>query len=148
TGGWAALGSAREEGAPVTRRVGSTMLTSSLCRSHLAALTAVLTVLVGAVASHATCDPSTDPDKSDVANARAVVAAHCDCAGAANHSAYVSCAALQAKATLVNKSCAGAVKKCASRSTCGKPGAVTCCRTLLSGKHICRVKRVAASCLA
>src|SRR5216683_1916996 len=57
----------------------------------------------------ATCDPSTDPDKSDIANARSAVAANCDCAGALTHGAYVSCAVQQANLVLVNPSCKGAV---------------------------------------
>jgi hypothetical protein len=96
----------------------------------------------------ARCDPATDPDKSDIANARAAVAANCDCAGAASHGAYVSCAAQQVDATLVNRSCRGYVKKCAGHSTCGKkPGFVTCCRTK-NGKTTCSIARDAASCTA
>src|SRR5262245_57643943 len=68
-------------------------------------------VLLSANLGHATCDPSTDPDKSDIANARAAVAANCDCAGAINHGDYVTCAAKKAKAALTNKRCTGLVKK-------------------------------------
>ena len=93
----------------------------------------------------AKCDPTADPDKSDIANARAAIAASCDCAGAASHGAYVSCAVQQANATLVNKGCAGAVKRCAARSTCGKPGAVTCCVTKTTGTK-CTIKRDAGHC--
>src|SRR3989475_9949714 len=117
---------------------------SSLSRLVLAAFGALL---ISTGPGQAACDPSTDPDKSDIANARAAVAANCDCAGAASHGAYVSCAAQQANATLVNKSCAGAVKKCAAKSTCGRPGAVTCCVTKTGGTR-CRIKRDAAHCTA
>src|SRR5215471_4021862 len=86
-------------------------------------------VLVSSVPGHASCDPTTDPDKTDIANARAAVAQTCDCAGATTHGAYVSCAAQQANTVLTNKGCAGFVKKCAAHSTCGKPNAVTCCLT-------------------
>src|SRR3989442_15798557 len=117
-------------------------------RVGLGALPALLAVLACAASSHATCDPTTDPDKSDIANARAAVAANCDCAGATSHGAYVSCAAQQANAVLVNKSCARAVKKCASHSTCGKAGgAVTCCLTTTKGTK-CKIKRDAAHCAA
>jgi hypothetical protein len=34
------------------------------------------------------------------------------------------------------------------RSTCGKPGYVTCCRTRSSGKTSCSIKRSAARCVA
>src|SRR2546422_5202640 len=95
-------------------------------------LAALSWLLISTVPCHAACDPTTDPDKSDIANARAAVAANCDCTGATSHGAYVSCAAQQAN-VLTNKSCAGAVKKCASHSTCGKAGAVTCCFTTTKG---------------
>ena len=39
--------------------------------------------------------PTVEPDRSDVANARAAVAANCDCAGAASRGDYVRCAAQQ-----------------------------------------------------
>ncbi len=105
-------------------------------------------VLLGAVMGHAACDPSTDPDKADIANARAAVAANCLCGTATIHGAYVSCAAQQANSVLANKSCAGFVKKCASRSTCGKPGFVTCCRTNSKGVTRCSVKSGPAKCVA
>lgn len=102
-------------------------------------------VLAAASVARAKCDPTTDPDKTDIANARAAGAANCDCAGATSHGDYVSCAAQQANLTLVNKNCAGAVKRCAVHSTCGKPGAVTCCVTRTNGTR-CKVKRDAMHC--
>lgn len=98
--------------------------------------------------SGATCDPTTEPDRTDVANARAAVAANCDCPGVLTHGAYVRCAAQQASAALVNKSCGGAVRRCAARSTCGKPGFVTCCRTSRTGKSSCALKPGATKCVA
>src|SRR5205809_956380 len=110
--------------------MGGPMAISVVRKLNLAALAALLTVPLTALPGHATCDPSTDPDRSDIVNARAAVAANCDCAGALSHGAYVSCAAQQANTILSNKSCAGAVRKCASHSTCGRHlGAVTCCLT-------------------
>lgn len=106
----------------------------------------LLAVLLPALA-HAGCDPTTDLDKSDVANARASVAAHCDC-GALGHGAYVSRAAQQANLVLVNKSCVGAVKRCASKSTCGRPGFVTCCRTTSTGRTSCAIKSGTTKCTA
>jgi len=121
------------------------MVTSSVPRFSLAAL---LTVVAGAVPGHARCDPTTDPDMSDIANARAAVAANCDCSSATPHGTYVSCAAQQANTVLTNKSCAGFVKKCASHSVCGKgPTAVTCCITTTKGTK-CKIKRDSASCAA
>src|SRR5262245_14038737 len=95
----------------------------------------------------ARCDPTTEPDRSDVANARAAVAASCDCTGAASRGEYVRCATLQAESVLLNRGCRGRVKKCASKSICGKPGSVTCCRTK-NGESKCRTARSAISCEA
>ena len=53
-------------------------------------------LLLGASPSYAKCDPTAEPDKSDIATARAAVAANCDCAGATNHGQYVKCAGVQA----------------------------------------------------
>src|SRR5262245_18620369 len=95
----------------------------------------------------ARCDPTTEPDKSDVANARAAVEDNCSCTGVASRAEYVRCATQQAEAVLVNRGCRGRVKKCASKSTCGKPGSVTCCRTK-NGESKCKTMRSAASCEA
>ena len=46
---------------------------------------------LGAQRSAAKCDPP-GADAADVAAARAAVEANCDCAGARNHGAFVSCA--------------------------------------------------------
>jgi len=104
-----------------------------------------LSVLALPAPAFARCDPTTEPDRSDVANARAAVAANCDCAGAASRGEYVRCATQQAESVLVNRGCRGRVKKCASKSTCGKPGSVTCCRTN-SGESKCKTMRSAAAC--
>src|SRR5262245_39233635 len=118
------------------------MLSESMSRLALFAFAAVL---VSRALGLAACDPTTDPDRSDVANARTTVATNCDC-GATTHGAYVSCAAQQANAVLVNKSCAGFVKKCAAHSTCGRPAAaVTCCLTTTRGTT-CKIKKDAAHC--
>src|SRR6516164_9377432 len=108
---------------------------------------AFLPLLIGARLGLATCDPSVEPDRSDVANARAAVST-CDCAGATSHRDYVRCATDEAAATLKNKGCTGVVKRCASKSTCGKPGYVACCRTPRSGTTSCALKRSAARCVA
>ena len=91
-------------------------------------------------------------DIQAVADARAQVTTDCDCAGAASHGEYVSCAAgvanERASAGTLPQYCKGAVKKCAARSTCGKPGFVACCRTSGSGKTKCSVKRDSTTCTA
>src|SRR5262245_39095389 len=111
----------------------------------LATAVALSVVLLWAPRSDAKCD-ATGADAADVAAARAAIAANCDCAGATNHGQYVKCATEQARATLVNQSCRGAVTKCAARSTCGKPGFVTCCRISAKGKLKCSTKSSADRC--
>jgi hypothetical protein len=105
-------------------------------------------VLASTAVALANCDPTSDPDKSDIANARAAIAANCDCEGVGSRGAYVRCAVQQANTILVNKSCAGVVKKCASKSTCRRPGFVTCCRTDTRGEIRCATKSSAARCMA
>jgi hypothetical protein len=109
----------------------------------VAALALSLVALTGQRVD-AKCDP-TGADAADVAAARKAVADNCDCAGAANHGAFVSCAAEQAKG-LANNSCRGVVVSCAAKSTCGKPGFVTCCRTKASGVTKCSTKSKADRC--
>ena len=91
-------------------------------------------------------------DAEAVAAARAQIAQDCDCAGAASHGEYVSCAVgvvndrAKAEPQLLPTYCKGFVKRCAARSTCGKPGFVACCRTSSSGKTKCSTKRDSEHC--
>ena len=112
------------------------MLESSARGRCLAAPVALLALVMSAAVGHAKCDPTTEPDKSDIANARAAIAANCNCEGSLSHGSYVRCAVPWATSVLVNKSCASTVKKCTHRSTCGKPLAVTCCRTTSKGHEV------------
>ena len=96
----------------------------------------------------ARCDPATLPDKPNFEKAREAVAANCDCAGAASHGDYVRCARQQAEAVLLNRGCVGRIKKCASKSICGKPGWITCCVRTKNGESKCKRTRSAASCEA
>src|SRR5262249_48440320 len=107
----------------------------------------VLALVTGARVALAKCNPSVDPDRADIANARAAVAADCDCSVVTKHHAYVGCAGQQASAALINKSCVGVVKKCASHSSCGKANAVTCCLSTAKGTT-CKIKPDAAHCTA
>ncbi len=115
-------------------------------RSLAALLMFGLTAIAGQAG--AGCDPATPADAADIAAARAAVAASCPCDDATSHGEYVRCAAEQASAALQNPSCLRVVKRCAARSTCGRPGAVTCCRTSASGTVSCAVKHEAAKCRA
>ncbi len=102
-------------------------------------------------AAAAPCDTA-GADASAIASARAAIDLQCDCAGAPSHGAYVSCARDVLKALAqggaLRKSCTGAVQRCAARSTCGKPGAVTCCRTDRNGITRAALKNSADSCRA
>ena len=103
--------------------------------------------LFSAPRAYAKCDP-TGADAGDIANAQAAVAANCDCTAAPNHGQYVKCVNDQVNTTLVNKSCKGTITRCAARSTCGKPGFVTCCRTTSKGTTKCSTKSSADHCKA
>src|SRR5262249_15190694 len=81
-------------------------------------------------------------------NARATVAARCTCATGQPHREYVSCVATIAQGALVNPDCRSAVLACARRSTCGREGAITCCRTTAKGVTKCSIKRDATRCRA
>jgi hypothetical protein len=68
------------------------------------------------------------------ADAGAAVAECCPCSGHKNHGSYVSCVAHAVnalrKANCLDKEARTSMKRCAARSTCGKPeGFVTCCKT-------------------
>lgn len=99
-----------------------------------------------ATSAFAECDPTTDPDRSDIGNARAVVAANCDCTGSTRRD-YLRCATEQIDAVIVNRGCRGRARSCEAKSTCGKPGRVTCCRPR-NGVFKCKTARSVDSCLA
>jgi hypothetical protein len=89
-------------------------------------------------------------DAAAVADARDEVDAECNCAGVLNHGTFVKCAKEIAKARVealtLPKNCKGAVVRCAAKSTCGKPGFVTCCRTNAKGVTKCSTKSDGALC--
>src|SRR5688572_18822319 len=72
-------------------------------------------------------------DADAVAAVRGEAETRCDCAGAPTHMEHVRCVAEVANAAVRSGRlpwrCRLAVLRCASRSTCGRPGAVACCRT-------------------
>jgi hypothetical protein len=111
------------------------------------AMAACASLLAGFLATDAMamCDPDSEADSADIAAAREAVAAACDCSAASTHGAYVKCAVQTANDTLVNRSCSKYVKTCASRSTCGKPGFVTCCITSEKGTK-CKTKKSELHC--
>ena len=85
-----------------------------------------------------------------LAKTRAQIAAACDCGAAETHRAYVRCAAHVVRRAMragkLPETCRDSVMSCAARSTCGRPGFVTCCRTTAAGVQTCRVKGKAAAC--
>src|SRR6266446_2326069 len=91
-------------------------------------------------------------DEEAVAATRAAADEACDCSSATNHGDYVSCVAAVTDQAVTDGSlreeCAGFVVGCAAQSTCGKAGAVTCCRTDAAGNTTCSIKRRASSCKA
>ena len=115
-------------------------------RSFLNGMLAVAVfVAVPGIASAKSCD-----DDAAVAATRAAAAAQCDCATAQNHGQYVKCVGEVAKTRASNgqlpTECKGEVTRCAAKSTCGKPEAVTCCRVDRRGKVRCSVKKSADKC--
>src|SRR5262245_19950182 len=91
-------------------------------------------------------------DPQALADARAQVETDCPCAESTSHGVYVSCAAGVANERvgleLLPNQCKGQVVRCAARSTCGKPGFVTCCRTKATGVTKCSTKSDATRCTA
>jgi hypothetical protein len=78
---------------------------------------------------------------------RARIDAQCDC-GVPTHREYVRCVARAAKTAAVSKTLARTIKQCAAKSTCGRSGFVTCCRTNKQGVTKCSIKDGAAKCKA
>jgi len=89
-------------------------------------------------------------DAAEMTAARAAGDLACPCVEYADHAAYVGCVATEAAqrtaAHVLHPQCKRALVKCAARSTCGKFGLVTCCRTTAAGVTKCRVTRDAAHC--
>jgi hypothetical protein len=94
------------------------------------------------------CDP-TGGDAVAVVAARAAVEASCACdQPGQTHGQYVRCARAAIETSGIRRECRGTVRRCYARSTCGKPGYVTCCRTSAAGTPRCTVRRDPSSCVA
>jgi hypothetical protein len=115
------------------------------------ALTILLVPHLAQVASAARCDP-TGADAAAIATARAQVEETCGCASAATHGDYVACSAgvltARVHAEQLPASCKQAAQRCAARSTCGRAGAVACCKTNAAGLTKASIKKSAAACRA
>jgi hypothetical protein len=103
------------------------------------------------MAASAACGDVAGDDLA-VTAARGAVEVACPCATAEPHGEYVRCAAavvrLRTAGGMLRNECARSVRRCVRRSTCGRPGAVTCCRTGALGRTKCNVRRDAAACTA
>jgi hypothetical protein len=117
-------------------------MTRSQALSGLTAALAFLLVAGGsASAARHDCDAVSDA-------VQAQVDAACPCDGAATHGKYVQCVARKVRALAacetstegvkscgpVPRACVGKIRRVASRSACGRDGAVTCC---LPKQHDC-----------
>jgi hypothetical protein len=92
-------------------------------------------------------------DAAALAAARAAVQTSCGCpTTAGSRAGFLSCArgvaANRVAAGLLPGSCRASVMKCANKSTCGKPGALSCCRTNRFGQTSCSIVGNAARCKA
>jgi hypothetical protein len=108
-----------------------------------------VTALGEARASH--CGQAAGDDAAK-ATVRTSIALHCPCAGG-SRSAFLRCAKGEIEQAVAHGPlpayCASTVKRCVTRSTCGRPpGWVTCCRTNATGRTTCSVKSSAAKCAA
>ena len=96
--------------------------------------------------------PETCADDPAVSKARAAVEEQCDCATAVSHELYVDCVrdavAAEVAAGRLSPACSDDLIRCASRSTCGWPGAVTCYRTDARGSTTCDIVQAPAACRA
>lgn len=93
--------------------------------------TTILSGLLASVLLVPAIGHATQPDCEAARCAvQTALASACSCDTAGNHGRYVSCVAHVVKqlsdAGRIPVNCRGAVKRCAAKSICGKPGFVTC----------------------
>jgi hypothetical protein len=116
-------------------------LRRSLQRAILAA--SLLLLVSGSARAAQPFAQASPADRALIAAARAAVESRCDCAAAGRHAAYMRCVVQAAKLQVVterlSKKQLHEVMRCAARSTCGRAGAVTCCRTNRRGRTRCAV---------
>ena len=107
-------------------------------------LVAAVLLLVGARRAPA-ADPIAAPDAAEhalVAAARAAAEAQCDCGAAQTHGAYLRCVSQTVKSLATGRLSKGGMHEameCAARSTCGRTGMATCCKTNRHGRMRCGV---------
>lgn len=117
-------------------------------RSALISLVVTL-IVVSAGRAEARCDVTASA--TALADARAAIDAACPCGLAEKPSAYVKCAkpviAARIENQLLDKACKGEALKHATKSTCGRPGAVVCCRVSTSGHTSHKIAKEAGKCV-
>lgn len=121
------------------------------CTPHqFLGMTGTVVVQAAGTATTTTTLPPMGCDAEAVAGMRAQLEDQCHCATQTSHRAYVRCAARVVRdavtASTLPRACTRAVKKCVAKSTCGRPGFVTCCRTTAAGRTTCSIKRSAVGC--
>jgi hypothetical protein len=100
----------------------------------------------------ATCVSKKCSDAAVVQQARETIQQTCGCMRAGQpHRAYMKCVKSALKppklaALGLQRPCRNAVMRCESKSICGEPDAVVCCRTKKSGKVAASMRKSAAKC--
>lgn len=116
-------------------------------RDRLRGIVACLLVLGAAPGARAACGDR-PRDAGDLAAARAVAAGRCDCDAATSHAPYVQCVARVASEAVaagdLRRECRVNLVRCGARSSCGRRGAVPCCRTNAEGIRRCSIRQAAA----
>ncbi len=90
-------------------------------------------------------------DDPSLQGLRADILPACQCGSASSRGAFVRCARAQLAQVPAEQLvffCRRTALKCLARSVCGKPEAVTCCRTNAHGVRRCAIKSDAAHCTA
>jgi hypothetical protein len=141
--------------ASTTSTVVSTSTTSTAAVSTTSTVASTTSTSVATTSTSSTTSTTlslaTCSDPVALGAARLAVEETCGCATARSHGAYVRCAKTLLKQLgregALPRDCRRTAGGCAVRSTCGRPGFVTCC---LAGKKgtKCKVKSDASRCAA
>jgi hypothetical protein len=97
----------------------------------------------------ATCVSKKCPDVALVERARVSMQQTCGCMRAGQpHRAYMTCVkkALKAELSELTRPCRNVVVRCESKSICGDPNAVVCCKTKKSGKVVASMRKSKTKC--
>jgi hypothetical protein len=100
----------------------------------------------------ATCVSKKCSDAALVERARVSIQETCGCMQAGGtHRAYMTCVKSALKpaklaALGLRRPCRNAIMRCESKSICGEPDAVVCCRAKKSGKLVTSIRKSAAKC--